>query len=47
VVAEAKDIAKQFTGLTATPLTPEHVMGLVFSLAAEAEAVNYGLGIAG
>lgn len=41
VVAEAKDIAKQFNGLTATPLTPEHVMGLVFSLAAEAEALNY------
>ncbi len=40
VVAEAKDIAKQFSGLTATPLTPEHVMGLVFSLAAEAEALN-------
>ena len=41
LVAEAKDIAKQFNGLTATPLTPEHVMGLVFSLAAQAEALNY------
>ena len=41
VVAEAKDIAKQFNGLTATPLTPEHVMGLVFSMAAQAEALNY------
>jgi hypothetical protein len=40
VVAEAKDIAKH-QWLTATPLTPEHVMGLVFSLAAEAEALNY------
>lgn len=38
MVAEAKVIAKQFAGLTATPLTPEHVMGLIFSLAAQAEA---------
>ena len=38
MVAEAKDIAKQFAGLTATPLTPEHVMGLIFSLAAQSEA---------
>lgn len=42
IVAEAKDIAKQFAGLTATPLEPEHVIGLVFSLAAQAEAANYG-----
>jgi hypothetical protein len=41
VVAEAKDIAKQFNGLTATQLTPEHVLGLVFSLAAQEEALNY------
>lgn len=40
-VAEAKDIAKQFRNVTATPLTPEHVMGLIFSLAAQAEATNY------
>jgi len=40
VVAEAKDIAKQFNGLTATSLTPEHVLGLIFSLAAQAEALN-------
>jgi hypothetical protein len=40
VVTEAKDIAKQFGGLTAEPLTPEHVLGLVFSLAAEAEALS-------
>ena len=40
VVAEAKDIAKQFGGLTATQLTPEHVLGLVFSLAAQAEALT-------
>lgn len=40
-VAEAKDIAKQFQNVTATPLTPEHVMGLIFSLAAQAEATNY------
>lgn len=40
VVAESKDIARQFSGLTATPLTAEHVLGLVFSLAAQAEALN-------
>jgi hypothetical protein len=40
VIAEAKDIAKQFTGLTATPLTPERVLGFVFALAAQAEAVS-------
>jgi hypothetical protein len=40
-VAEAKDIAKQFQNVTATPLTPEHVIGLIFSLAAQAEATNY------
>ena len=40
VVAEAKDIAKQFGGLTATQLMPEHVLGLVFSLAAQAEALT-------
>lgn len=40
IVAEAKDIAKQFSGLTATPLTPEHVLGLLFSLAAQSEAIG-------
>jgi hypothetical protein len=40
MIPEAKDIAKQFAGMTATPLTPEHVMGLVFSLAAQSEAIN-------
>jgi hypothetical protein len=40
MVAEAKDVAKQFSGITATPLTPEHVMGLLFSLAAQSEAMN-------
>jgi hypothetical protein len=40
-VAEAKDIAKQFQNVTATPLTPEQVMGLIFSLAAQSEATNY------
>lgn len=40
-VAEAKDIAKQFSNVTATPLTAEHVMGLIFSLAAQTEATNY------
>ena len=38
IVVEAKDIAKQFAGLTVTPLTPEHIMGLIFSLAAQSEA---------
>lgn len=41
VIAEAKDIAKQFHGLTATPLTPEHIMGLLFSLAAQSEAISH------
>jgi hypothetical protein len=41
VIAEAKDIAKQFAGVTATQLTAEHVLGLIFSLAAQAEALNY------
>jgi hypothetical protein len=40
LVAESKDIAKQFVGQTATPLTPEHVLGLMFSLAAQAEALR-------
>lgn len=40
MVAEAKDIAKQFAGITVTPLTPEHVMGLIFSLAAQSEALS-------
>ncbi|MHB1766189.1 MAG: hypothetical protein ACYCS1_11875 [Gammaproteobacteria bacterium] len=40
VIAESKDIAKQFSGLTATPLTPEHVLGLVFALAAQTEALS-------
>jgi hypothetical protein len=40
IVTEAKDIARQFGGLTATPLTAEHVLGLIFSLAAQAEALN-------
>ena len=41
VIAEAKDIAKQFVGVTATQLSAEHVLGLIFSLAAQAEALNY------
>jgi hypothetical protein len=39
LVAEAKDIAKQFAGLTSTVLTPENVMGLFFSLAAQSESL--------
>jgi hypothetical protein len=38
IVAEAKDIAKQFASITATRLTPECVLGLIFSLAAQSEA---------
>ena len=40
LVEESKDIAKQFVGRTATSLTPEHVIGLLFSLAAQAEALG-------
>jgi hypothetical protein len=40
VIAEAKDIARQFDGLTATPLTPEHIVGLLFSIAAQSEVIN-------
>jgi hypothetical protein len=39
VITEAKDIAKQFAALGVTPLTPEHVVGLIFSLAAQSEAL--------
>jgi hypothetical protein len=39
VVAEAKDIAKQFAGVGVTPLTSEDVMGLIFSMAAQSEAL--------
>jgi hypothetical protein len=39
VVAEAKDMAKQFAGIGVTPLTPEDVMGLIFSMAAQSEAL--------
>ena len=39
-VAEAKDIAKQFAGVGVTPLTPENVMGLIFSMAAQSEALR-------
>jgi hypothetical protein len=39
VVAEAKDIAKQFASIGVTPLTPENVMGLIFSIAAQSEAL--------
>lgn len=40
VVAEAKDITKQFSAIGVTPLTPEDVMGLIFSLAAQAEELS-------
>ena len=38
IVAEAKDIAKQFGSIGATELQAEDVMGLIFSRAAQAEA---------
>jgi len=37
VIENAKDIAKQFKGSGLTPLEPEHVLGLMFSLAAQDE----------
>lgn len=40
LVAEAKNIAKQFRDLTATQLTAEHILGLVFSLAAQSEVLG-------
>jgi hypothetical protein len=40
IVAEAKDIAKQFASIGVSPLTPEDVIGLIFSLAAESEALG-------
>jgi hypothetical protein len=40
VVDEARDISKQFAGRTSTPLATEHVLGLIFSLAAQAEALT-------
>lgn len=39
VIENAKDIAKQFKGSGLTSLDPEHVMGLIFSLAAQAESL--------
>lgn len=41
IVAESKDIAKQFAGLSVgNPLTPEHVAGLVFTIAADSEEIK-------
>jgi transcriptional regulator with XRE-family HTH domain len=37
MVEAAKDIAKDFTGLTSAPLQASHVLGLMFSLIAQAE----------
>jgi len=39
VVAEAKDIARQFERVGVTQLTPDDVMGLIFSMAAQSEAL--------
>jgi hypothetical protein len=39
IVSEAKDIAKQFDGIPGMPLTPECILGLIFSLAAQSEAL--------
>ncbi len=41
IVSEAKDIAKQLDGLTGMALTPECILGLVFSLAAQSEALPH------
>jgi hypothetical protein len=40
VVADAKDIAKQFAHIGASPLSPEAVLGLIFSLAAQTESLS-------
>ncbi len=40
IVSEAKDIAKQFDGITGMALTPECILGLIFSLAAQSEALR-------
>jgi hypothetical protein len=40
IISESTDIAQQFAGHTATPLKAEHVLGLVFALAAETEAIK-------
>lgn len=40
LVREAKDIAKEFAGLTGSFLTADHVMGLFFSLAAQSESLG-------
>lgn len=39
VIENSKDIAKQFKGSSVTQLEPEHVLGLIFSLAAQAESL--------
>jgi hypothetical protein len=38
VIENSKDIAKQFKGISVTQLEPEHILGLIFSLAAQAES---------
>ena len=43
IIGESKDISKQFAGMTVTPLTPERVLGLIFALAAQAEAASVGV----
>lgn len=42
VILEAKALAREFAGLTGTALTPDHVMGLLFSLAAQSESLEGG-----
>ena len=42
LILEAKAIASEFAGLTGTTLTPDHVMGLLFSLAAQSESLEGG-----
>ena len=42
LILEAKALASEFAGLTGTTLTPDHVMGLLFSLAAQSESLEGG-----
>jgi Cap4, dsDNA endonuclease domain len=42
MIEEAREIAKDFKGLTGTPLKDSHVLGLMFSLIAQAEPTAVG-----
>lgn len=43
LILEAKALASEFAGLTGTTLTPDHVLGLLFSLAAQSESLEGGI----